>query len=686
MIWPSRPRRYPRGLSLLLLTLTLSLAGSVTPSGVQAGLVEPTPSVARMWNDALLDAVRLDYPAPTVHSRNLFHLSAAMWDAWAAYDPEATGFYYEEDASAADVQAAREEAISFAAYRILKHRFTEDKSSPGAVAATVTLFDGLMDQLGYDKNFTATAGGVNLPAELGNRIAAAVIAHGSSDGANEDDPVAPYSDNTYAPVNQTMQVDLPGATQPGAIGESPPELIDPNRWQPLALDFQVLQNGIVIGEAVQSFLGARWGQVTPFALTRESEEDVYDDPGPPPYLGCPGDVLPCPSDTAFKDAIVDVIRFSSYLDPDDGVDVDISPGAIGNNPLGLHDGTGHALNPFTGEPYPPNIVKRGDWGRILAEFWADGPDSETPPGHWNTLANYVTDHPLFEKRFGGEGPVIDDLRWDVMMYFALNGAVFDAAIAAWDAKRKYDYVRPITMIRYMARKGQSSDPLGPSYHPHGLPLVPDLIEVVTEESAGPGGKHEGIMDYDDLGMPIIGLPAPIGKVVIRTWPGQPDDTENEYSGVRWIRALDWLPYQRETFVTPPFAGYTSGHSTFSRAAAEVLTRLTGSEFFPGGVGTFEAEQDDFLEFEIGPTEPIVLEWATYYDAADEAGISRLWGGIHVPADDFGGRIMGSQIGIDAFDKALEFFPVPEAGAFPQMLAAIGTLFAVARRRTPARDR
>lgn len=40
-------------------------------------------SVAKKWNEQLLDAIRLDFPAPTVHSRNLFHMSAAMYDAWA---------------------------------------------------------------------------------------------------------------------------------------------------------------------------------------------------------------------------------------------------------------------------------------------------------------------------------------------------------------------------------------------------------------------------------------------------------------------------------------------------------------------------------------------------------------------------------------------------------------------------
>src|SRR3954447_8861120 len=81
-------------------------------------------SVARMWDDALLDAIRRDTPAPTVHARNLFHVSAAMWDAWAAYDPDATGYFVKEKLHADDVEAAREAAISYAAYRLLLHRYS----------------------------------------------------------------------------------------------------------------------------------------------------------------------------------------------------------------------------------------------------------------------------------------------------------------------------------------------------------------------------------------------------------------------------------------------------------------------------------------------------------------------------------------------------------------------------------
>src|SRR5439155_14447610 len=115
--------------------------------------------------------------------------------------------------------------------------------------------------------------------------------------------------------------------------------------------------------------------VTPFALTRADPSAVYIDPGSPPLLGA----LDC-NDDPFRQAAVRVIELSSELTPDDGATIDISPGAYGNNPLGTNAGTGHPMNPLTGLPYAPQVVKRGDFGRVLAEFWADGPNSETPPG------------------------------------------------------------------------------------------------------------------------------------------------------------------------------------------------------------------------------------------------------------------------------------------------------------------
>jgi hypothetical protein len=319
--------------------------------------------------------------------------------------------------------------------------------------------------------------------------------------------------------------------------------------------------------------------------------------------------------------------------------MDASPGALGGNALGTNDGHGHPQNPATGQPYAPNPVLRADWARALAETWADGPQSETPPGHWNLIANEASDALGDELRIGGEGQAIDRLEWDVKLYFALNGAVHDAAIAAWGLKGHYDSARPISMIRYLAARGQSSDPEGRSYDPEGLPLEPGLVELITKASSAPGERHAALRDH-------------IGEIAVRGWRGFPDDPEQQTSGVGWILAIDWVPYQRATFVTPAFAGYVSGHSTFSRAAAEVLTAFTGSAYFPGGLHEVTVTS---LKHEKGPTQPVRLQWATYYDAADQAGISRLYMGIHIPVDDVEGRIAGSICGQAAWQLAERYW-------------------------------
>jgi hypothetical protein len=459
-------RNLAAGLAVALAITTVSAAPHRTELHDKGA---PTHSVARLWNDQVLEAIRIDIPKPTVHARNLFHVSVAMWDAWAAYDPLAVGYLVRETRESKNVAAARAEAISYAAYRVLKHRY---RFGPGEETSQAA-FDNLMQTLGYDRAFTSTLG--DTPAALGNRIGQAIVEHGFSDGANEG-PELDYADDTgYAPVNPELVFKLPGT-----------EMLDPNRWQPLAFDFRVLQNGIVIGESIQEFINPNWGKVEAFGLTDEDLAFpwVYHDPGLPPQLGGAGDAQ-------FKANAVEVIGFNSRLDPTFPETIDISPGSYGNNPLGGNDGTGHPVNPYTGEPYASNVVKVGDFGRVMAEFWADGPASETPPGHWNTLANYVADHPLFEHRFSGQGEVLDALEWDVKVYLALNGALHDAAIFAWGCKGYYDYSRPISHIRYMSGLGQSSDPSGPSYHPDGIPLEPGLIEVITAATTQPGGGHAG---------------------------------------------------------------------------------------------------------------------------------------------------------------------------------------------------
>jgi uncharacterized protein DUF6851/vanadium-dependent haloperoxidase-like protein len=561
-------------------TIALAAAATITVRQVSVPPRCPPPadhpewSVARRWDEAMLDAVRRALPAPTVHARNLFHTSAAMWDAWAAYEPNATGYFLNEKHTASDISAARNEAISYAAYRVLTSRFIKSVGADESLSE----FDNVMDSLCYPLDNTTTSG--DSPAAVGNRIAAAVIAYGLSDGSNQADG---YNDPTYAPVNPPLVVAQPGTT-----------LSDPNRWQPLQLEHMISQNGIPVVNGVQQFVGPHWGGVKGFALPSGGADRLPLDPGPPPQYG----------DDAYAQEALTVVRDSAALDTTDGTMLDISPGSFGNNTLGTNDGHGRTVDPFTNQPYTPDVVNRGDFTRSLAEFWADGPNSETPPGHWNVIANNVSDQLAPNLRIAGTGGTVDRLQWDVKLYFALNAAVHDAAIAAWGAKGHYDSVRPISMIRYLGQQGR-------------LPLESGLVKLDAT-----------------------------GQNLIRTWhPG---------AGVGWIAAAEWVPYQAPTFVTPAFAGYFSGHSTFSRAAAEVLTGFTGSEYFPGGFGEYVVKAGA-LKFEEGPSSDVPLRWATYFDAADQAGISRLYGGIHIPTDDFTGRIVGSECGKAAWTLARRYF-------------------------------
>ena len=192
----------------------------------------------------------------------------------------------------------------------------------------------------------------------------------------------------------------------------------------------------------------------------------------------------------------------------------------------------------------------------------------------------------------------------------------------------------------MADSGQSTNLEAENYAPSGFPLIGGFSELVTPEDplAGENGEH-------------------VGKVKIYAWQGHSliNNPVVDTAGVGWILAENWWPYQRPNFVTPPFAGYISGHSTFSSAAAEVLTYLTGSPYFPGGLGEFVAKKNDFLVFEEGPSVDVVLQWAKYSDAADQTSLSRIWGGIHPPIDDIPGRILGKKIAQQAFDLSRHLF-------------------------------
>jgi hypothetical protein len=212
-----------------------------------------------------------------------------------------------------------------------------------------------------------------------------------------------------------------------------------------------------------------------------------------------------------------------------------------------------------------------DERKAIAEYWADGPNTETPPGHWCLLAQEVS---------ARDGHGLDE---DVRLFFALTGALLDAGIACWDAKRAYDSVRPVTAIRFL---------------------------FAGQEVLAWGG------------------------------PGQ---------GTRRIRGEAWQPY----IATPPFPEHPSGHSTFSAAAAAVLARFTGSDRFGASV-TIPAGSSR-VEPGTTPAADVVLSWPTFTDAADQAGRSRRYGGIHFRTGDLVGRALGAMVGTRAWQAAAELF-------------------------------
>jgi hypothetical protein len=637
-----------------------------------------THSIARLWNEALLIGVRNDLARPTVHARNLWHQSALAYDAWAAWAiPSSVGpqtwllgdtigqficpwIPGEAIENESERKSARERSISYGSYRLMLHRF---ENAP-RLQRILTHLHSQMEQLGYDTAFYSTdytTGNLEHDAgALGNYLAEQYIAFGLQDGAFEE---INYQNTYYNPVNWNLVMDEPGN----------PNMFFPNRWQPLQLLEFIDQSGNEGTNVSPDFLSAEWGNVQPFAMDAGdtavysrlgSEYTVYHAAPSPPIID-PAQDSDLENDYKWGHSLVSL--WSSHLDPQDSVVWDISPGASGLSgflPTNIEEAReyyqsesgviqapnatpGHPINPHTGEPYASQEVFRGDFTRVLAEFWADGPDSETPPGHWFTLLNYVNDQEALVRSWRGNGEELSLLDWDVLGYFAMGGAMHDAAISAWSNKGWYDYVRPVSAIRWMADRGQSSDPEQPNFDGAGLPLIPGKIELITsddsEELRGSDNEH-------------------LHELKVMAWRG-PDyiavPALNK-AGVGWIRAREWWPYQRPTFVTPPFAGYVSGHSTFSRAAAEVLCLLTGDDYFPGGMGSFPIEANEFLVFEDGPSEDFELQWATYRDAADQSALSRIWGGIHPPQDDFPGRAIGQVVGIDAFLLA-------ESYAFPLLV-------------------
>jgi hypothetical protein len=217
-----------------------------------------------------------------------------------------------------------------------------------------------------------------------------------------------------------------------------------------------------------------------------------------------------------------------------------------------------------------------DEQKVIAEYWANGPASETPPGHWNKLAQ------ILSVQRG------QDFVADVKMFFALSNAVMDAGIVCWDCKRYYDSVRPVTAVRALY-----------------------------------------------AGQTVVGFKgAAVGQ------------------GIGPMAGELWHPYQSYNFTTPPFAEFTSGHSTFSAASAEVLKALTGSDNFNYSVTIAAGDPTALTEVNV-PKSPVTLNFNTFSFAAEQAGQSRLLGGIHFQSANSFGSSSGRRVGEATVNRLFE---------------------------------
>jgi hypothetical protein len=474
------------------------------------GTPRASDNVVLQWNEQLLNTIRRNPKAtgPTVTARAIGILNTAIYDAWVPYDQTAVGTrllgQYRQPA-VEDTLVNKNEAISYAAYRVLTDLFRDSTS--------VAAYNQQMTDLGYPIDTTTTYPPTT-PQEIGNVTAQAEIDFRHGDGSNQlgDNPDGtlgvPYSDTTipkYQPVNTWQQVN------------------DPWKWQPLCVPIVTSGTPCPDTSAVQTPYTPQWGYVTPFGLN--------------PQTHMPYELSSMPGLRKNADG--------SY----DTTDID------------------QALRDTS------NLT---DAQKVTAEYWADGPHSEFPPGHMVVFAQALS-------RMRS-----DSLDQDVKLFFTLGNAIMDASIACWNVKYlpSNNTVRPITAIRERYKNQLITSWLGP------------------------------------------------GK------------------GFGQVLGQDWIPYQQTTVVTPPFPEYVSGHSTFTAAGRTVMALFYGTDNFNAKV-TIPAGSSK-IEPGITPHKPVVLSWKTLTDAADQAGMSRRWGGIHFQTGDMDGRALGKVVGYDDWTKAQSF--------------------------------
>ena len=387
---------------ILITFFAVCLIGSNARSMDSAEYKNP----ARLWMSMYLETIRQDGLGPTVHARNMYHLSAIMYDIWILFHPERgdhlffkkeiNGFVFdiEEPEFPENRDSVMFVTMHYAGYQFIWNRY----QNYGSKSRVLDDLYFKMEELGLNPDFHSDNYQNGRFDGFGVYIANQMQEFGLSEPAGDDDG---YESSMGVPVNTPLNPGIPGTQK----------LNNCNRWQPIAIGDYIRDRGsdttlkpwnYLFISNVDQFLTPHWGTLTPFAMTEKNLTErkrglqdfkIWNDPGSPPYI------TRDPEHNQFKYYqwnFALVANWSSHHDPSDNTMIDISPGAIGSTkgllPKSLEDyasfydftnggtkNTPNKVNPFTKKPYPKNLVKRSDYTRAIAEYWVDGVNTYSPP-------------------------------------------------------------------------------------------------------------------------------------------------------------------------------------------------------------------------------------------------------------------------------------------------------------------